>query len=147
MKIMTLNIWGGHVREPLLDFFKTHKDVDCFCLQEVYHEASHKVSTDDRWVDLNILSAIQNCLPNHHAYFRPVVHGFYGIALLMKKDLAVIEEGDFLIYENQAYEGMGPHHSRNLQWIRFKKDAQEYIVVNVHGLWNGQGKGDSPERL
>ena len=36
MKLITLNIWGGHVLEPLLNFMVSHHDVDIFCLQEVY---------------------------------------------------------------------------------------------------------------
>ena len=42
MKIISLNIWGGRVHKPLLDFLKNHTEVDVFCLQEVYHEAEGK---------------------------------------------------------------------------------------------------------
>lgn len=33
LKLITLNIWGGHVEKPLLDFINAHQDVDIFCLQ------------------------------------------------------------------------------------------------------------------
>ena len=42
---------------------------------------------------------------------------------------------------------MGPAHSRNLQWIRVQSNGKTYTVINVHGLWNGLGKTDSPDRI
>ena len=42
MKLITLNIWGGHVRNPLMEFVSSHSDIDIFCLQEVYHNAKDK---------------------------------------------------------------------------------------------------------
>lgn len=40
MKLMTLNIWSGHVHAPLLAVMQKHQEVDIFCLQEVYHNAT-----------------------------------------------------------------------------------------------------------
>ena len=38
MKLITLNIWGGKVFEPLMEFFRKHaEDTDIFCLQEVFN--------------------------------------------------------------------------------------------------------------
>jgi exonuclease III len=42
MKIVFLNTWGGRVGQPLLEFFKNHQDVDVFCLQEVWSNASQE---------------------------------------------------------------------------------------------------------
>jgi len=37
MKLISLNTWSGRGgNKALLDFFKRHKDVDVFCLQEVW---------------------------------------------------------------------------------------------------------------
>ena len=58
MKLITLNIWGGHIREPLLEFIANCQDIDIFCLQEVYNQARATISTDDRQVSLNILSEL-----------------------------------------------------------------------------------------
>jgi exonuclease III len=42
MKIISLNTWGGMAgRQPLLDFFVAHKDVDVFCLQEIWNGGEH----------------------------------------------------------------------------------------------------------
>lgn len=147
MKLMTLNIWGGHVRNPLLQFIEFHRETEIFCFQEVYHQAPAKISDDDKTVSLNIFSELQVLLPDHKPFFRPVVDQIYGIGMFVKKTIPVLEEGEILIHENPAYQGLGPTHSRNLQWIKCQFDEKTYFVMNVHGLWNGKGKTDCPERL
>jgi len=147
MKLMTLNIWGGHVRNPLLDFIVLHRDIDIFCFQEVYHNAPEKISNEDRKVSLNIFSELQALLPDHRGFFRPVVNNIYGISMFVRKEIDVLREGEVTIHENLSYSGRGPTHSRNLQWLEYRINNQIYSVLNVHGLWNGQGKTDSPERI
>lgn len=147
MKLITLNIWGGHVHKPLLDFLKKHQQVDIFCFQEVYHKANEIISTEDRLHHLNIFSEIENALPEHQGFFRPVVDNIYGMAIFVKKPNTILNEGEILIHENKNYPGKGPTHSRILQWMECHFNNTTYAIVNVHGLWNGQGKIDSPERL
>lgn len=147
MKLITLNIWGGHVRKPLLDFIRSHQDIDIFCFQEVYHNAQNKISTENRFVSLNIFSELEQLLPNHIGFFRPVVNEVYGVGTFIKKDIQVLKEGEIIIHHNENYPGEGPTHSRNLQWLECKINEQIYSILNVHGLWNGQGKKDSPERI
>ena len=147
MELITLNIWGGHVRHPLLEFITSHREVDIFCFQEVYHNAPHKISNEDRAVSLNIFSELQNLLPDHNAFFRPVVQNIYGIGIFIKKEITVLAEGDINIYDNPHYSGRGPAHSRILQWLKCQVNDQIYAILNVHGLWNGMGKTDTPDRM
>lgn len=147
MKLITLNIWGGHVYGPLLEFIKSHQEVDIFCFQEVYHNAQRKISNDDREVRLNIFSELHRLLPNHNAFFRPVVDGIYGIGMFVEKGIDVLAEGEINIHDNPNYPGIGPMHSRNLQWLQYRINHQTHTIMNIHGLWNGMGKADSPERL
>lgn len=147
MKLISLNIWGGFIRNPLLTFIKQHQDIDFFCFQEVYHNAEKKISDDDKVLSLNIFSELQELLPNHSGFFRPVVENKYGIAMFVKKDINILEEGEITIHDNPDYPGHGPTHSRNLQWVECSYNDQNYSVVNVHGLWNGRGKTDTPERM
>lgn len=147
MKLITLNIWGGHIRRPLLDFIKLHQYVDVFCFQEVYHNAESKISDEDRENTLNILTEIHHMLPGFNAFFRPVVGKSYGIGIFIKKDFEVIGEGEILIHENPDYLGFGPAHSRILQWLECRCNDRPYSIMNVHGLWNGKGKTDTPERI
>jgi endonuclease/exonuclease/phosphatase family metal-dependent hydrolase len=147
MKLITLNIWGGHIFDPLLEFIASHREIDVFCFQEVYHKAAKKISDDDRKVSLNIFSILQEALPNHRAFFRPVVGDHYGIGTFVKKEIDVVEEGEITIHHNPNYPGSGPTHSRNLQWVKCRVNDELYSIGNVHGLWNGMGKSDSPERI
>ncbi len=156
MKLITLNIWGGHVREPLLQFIAKHQNIDIFCLQEVYHKAQNKFATDDKTVSLNIFSELSDLLPNHQPFFRPVIGNMqgnaYGIGMFVKKGIKVAQEGEVTIHHNPDYptdapNGHGPTHSRKLQWIQCEIENQPYTIMNVHGLWNGMGKTDTPERI
>ena len=156
MKLMTLNIWGGHVIESLLQFVKRQQDIDIICLQEVYHEAADKFSTDDKTVSLNIFSTLNSLLPKHQSFFKPVIGqstgNAYGICMFVKEGIEIVNEGDILIHYNPDYpthapDRKGPRHSRKLQWIECRQNNTTFTVMNVHGLWNGQGKSDTPERL
>ena len=69
MKLITLNIWGGYIKEPLLKFIATHQDIDIFCFQEGYHNAPNKISTDDKENSLNIFSELQDLLPEHNVSY------------------------------------------------------------------------------
>ena len=147
MQLISLNIWGGHVRDPLLKFVEFHQDVDIFCFQEVYSNASMKMSTDDNVVSFDIFERFQELLPNHRGFFCPVLWDVYGIAAFVKKGIDVMEKGHINIYENSNYPGRGPTHPRALQWLKCKVSEKIFTIMNVHGLWNGQGKTDSEDRI
>ncbi|TAL58487.1 MAG: endonuclease/exonuclease/phosphatase family protein [Legionella sp.] len=147
MKLITLNLWGGHLRNALFKFIRQYKDVDIFCFQEVYHNAHRAVAYEDREKSLNIFSDLQKLLPNHYAIFKPAVENVYGIGMLLKNSIDIIGEGDINIHQKQHFPGIGLNHNRNLQWVECEVNKQIYSILNVHGLWNGKGKGDTPERI
>lgn len=144
---MTLNIWGGRVYQPLIDFISNQKNTDIFCFQEVYHNADSQVSTEDNVYHLDIFSEIENVLPKHIGYFRPAVNNTYGIAMFIKNSINVLKESEIIIHDNSNYPGKGPTHKRNLQCLECVLNSDVYSVFNMHGLWNGQGKSDSPDRI
>lgn len=148
MKIITLNTWSGVVLEPLLDFFQKCRNVDVFCLQEIYNDAVGKDDSHPHLdMKLDLFQRIESKLQDTHTgYFRPAYKDFYGLAIFVKKDIIVKEEGDTVIYENNNPEQRG-RHGRNLQYIRIKHQQQDLLVANVHGLWNGMGKTDTDERI
>jgi endonuclease/exonuclease/phosphatase family metal-dependent hydrolase len=147
MTLITLNIWGGIIRIPLLKFIHHHKEIDIFCLQEVYHKAPSKISPDKEQISLNIFSDLQKLLPNHYAIFKPAVENVYGIAMLVKKNIDILSEGEINIHQKKHHPGIGENHSRNLQWIECQSHGTTYSIINVHGLWNGMGKKDTPDRI
>ena len=83
MKLITLNIWGGYLKQEILNFFNNYQEIDIFCLQEVYCKADKKISTCDLKLSLDIFTEIQDELPNHIGYFRPVVNDIYGELQMM----------------------------------------------------------------
>ncbi len=147
MKLISLNIWGGRIKEPLLNFLKNSQDTDIFCFQELYNKAKTKMSDDPREASLNIFSELQELLPNYATYFRPQIETVFGIGIFIKKGINVLEEGDITIHHVPKYSGSGGDHSRNMQWIKCAIGETVYTIMNVHGLWNGKGKTDTPERI
>lgn len=146
--LISLNLWGGHVFRPLLEFISDYQDVDIFCFQELYHNAPHKFSTDNKEVNLELFSILEEKLPNHTGLFAPVVETWYGIGIFLKNDINILDNGTIFIHENPDYSGWGPTHSRKLQWAKVRlKNSDELMIVNVHGLWNGEGKTDTPARI
>ncbi len=161
MKVISLNTWGGRAgKEKLLDFFRHHKDdTDVFCLQEIWsapyehldgHAAGGK-AIDHSEVQTHGLQEISAVLSNHNVYFRPHYLDNYGLLLLVKKNLDVIEEGERFVYKNKGDvlpqgSDIG-NHPRNIQYVQLKVGDTVVTCINFHGLWNRKGKTDSEDRM
>ena len=158
MKLISLNTWGGRAgKEKLLAFFEKHKEVDIFCLQEIWSgpyeylegkEAGGLPIKNDG-IMIRGMQEISNLLTTHTAYFRPHHGDHYGLMLLVKKDLEVVEEGEVFVYREKGYvpEGDVGFHARNVQYVTVATTNGNRTIGNFHGMWNGQGKGDSEDRL
>lgn len=135
--------------EPLLEFFERNKDVDVFCLQEIYSNAEGKTQRHPELdMKLDLYEQLEQLLVDTHVgYFRPAHKDFYGQAIFVKKELSVEEEGDILIFENADTNHGRGRHNRNLQYVRVMRNGMPTLIANVHGLWNGMGKTDTEERL
>ncbi len=148
MKLITLNTWGARIKEPFTEFIKQHQNIDIFCLQEVYDKAGEIMNEEYPDSNHDLFTKLIELLPQHNGFFRPVLQGVYGIAIFIKKDYQVLEEGEILIHSrNQEGTINDGHHNRNMQWIKFNYQGKIFTVMNVHGLWNGKGKTDVPERI
>ncbi len=159
MRIITLNTWGGRAgKSELLNFFKQYEDTtDVFCLQEIWSapyehlegSAAGGKAIDHEQIMVYGLQEISEALPNHTAYFRPHHLDNYGLLMLIRKDLPVIEEGEVYVYKEKDYkpEGDVGNHARNIQYIKTEDKGEPVTVINFHGLWNGQGKTDTDDRI
>jgi endonuclease/exonuclease/phosphatase family metal-dependent hydrolase len=147
MKLITLNIWGGYLRNPLLRFIHNHRHIDIFCFQELYSNANKPLTHKEKELSLNIFADLKKLLPDHQAIFKPAVQNIYGIGMFIKNSIDIIGEGEINIHQKQHYPGIGLNHDRNLQWIECVYNKKIVSILNVHGLWNGKGKKDTPERL
>src|SRR5258706_9040110 len=100
MILISLNIWGGRVYEPLVKFFEDNQDIDIFCLQEIYHNAPEPL-IEDQGDKLNLFSEIASLLPNHNPYFRSHVFDYFGLAVFVNKNIKVVEEGDIFVFKER----------------------------------------------
>ncbi len=158
MKILSLNTWGGRPhKEAQLDFFKNQSDIDIFCLQEIWGDPyeSH-VSKKTGGVVINRseiwttgLDDLSSLFSNHASLFHPHFGDKYGLLMFVNKKFEILDSGELFVYKEKGWthEEDGGNHARNIQWAKLKTTQGTRVVINFHGLWNGQGKGDSEDRL
>ena len=143
MKLITLNTWGGRAGKALLlDFFRKYKDVDVFCLQEI-----SKVPFENFE---GLLQEISEELSGHQSYFHTQYLDHYGLQTLVKKNLAVTEDGEVFVYKHKGYvkeEDIGDH-GRAIQHVTLNLKDSPITIINFHGLWKkGINKTDTIDRI
>lgn len=143
MKLICLNLWGGRIREPLLDFIRRHEDVDVFCFQEIYNKAKTSMAPIKVEPDLRLLETLEATLPHHTAFFEPVILDVFGIGMFVKNTHKISDQGAILLYENPNYAMFGGDHDTKMQWVRMGP----LTIMNARGLYTGTGKGDTPTRI
>lgn len=159
MKIIFLNIWGGKVYGPLMEFLRpTPADTDFFCFQEVFDspEQNRTVSWGGR---ADIFRSLCDALPDFTPHYSIAMHDFdgdhatdfplsHGIAIFARNNITIASHGDFLIAGEQWH---GPGTSKifphKLQYLRFEKDGRPYTLAHLHGVAVPGDKRDTPERL
>jgi exonuclease III len=151
MRLISLNTWGGQAGlSGLEEFFRKYEPVEVFCLQEIWQVCDLSlIDAPNPAVVLNLLEEIASFLPNHRYFFRPQYRGVFGLATFVRKDLSVIEEGEHFVFGKQGDENrlaVG-NHARNIQYLTVPLGQSIATIINFHGLWNGKGKTDSPDRL
>ncbi len=142
---------------------------DILCLQEVTHTAAAGGWTrfDDADRSLpqraNLLADVRSLLPRHHALFTASDAGpvrdhegrshqqDFGLAAFVAETLPVVGtrsafvHGDYVEHQDQWPTDGRP---RAAQAVRvFDRPSQRFVtVVQVHGLRDPRGKGDTPDR-
>lgn len=156
MKLINLNVECGIVYEPLMDFIKKHSvDTDIFCFQEVFHNAD-TTKIRSFLVDKakpKLFSELQNILIDFNGYHFPTEEGeFGGLAIFIRKSFTVNKVDNVVISRESSktidesdedYFAMG----RNLQCIEFNYLGKIYTILNFHGIWIVNGKGDTEKRI
>lgn len=158
MKLITLNTWGGRAgKDKLLEFFDQHRDTDIFCLQEIWSDQDDDyegqvvggLPVEHSNIMVYGLQEITALLTEHTPYFRPHFTDDYGLLIMIKNSITVLDEGEVYVHKHKGYQPKGDvgRHARNVQYITFATEHGVRSVLNFHGLWNGRGKGDSADRL
>lgn len=166
MKILSLNVWGGLVHGPLLDYIAT-VDADVYCLQEVsraplaradwltYRDGAHVLQQR-----ADLYREIKAVLGGHEAFFCPTARGElfdgdrpcpqeFGIATFVRGDIAVIGQAQDFIHGGFAADGFGPHpRARNAHCLRLfdYRGNRPVTIAHLHGLRDPAGKDDTPAR-
>lgn len=150
MKLISLNTWGGIVKDELHDFItKQSADTDIFCFQEIFDNAVNARVDVLGDIDINLYDTITKLLPNHKGYHAPSQDDDEGLAIFVKPHIKLNEVGDVFVhrYRNAMENDDGTTIGRNIQYAQFTENDKDYTIINFHGLWNGGGKTDSPDRL
>lgn len=145
MKLVSLNTWGGRTGQSLLDFFTQHSDLDVFLLQEVFDKGS-RLTSFHQAADVELFEHIQQTIPSHKGYFAPAQFNEWGLASFIKRQLPLQDIGDLFIHRHRdaMVEHDGTTVGKNIQYLKFPGNL---TLINIHGLWNGQGKGDTEDRI
>lgn len=149
MKLISLNTWGGILKRDLEVFIKEQaKDTDIFCFQEVFDNAvnARKVLGD---IDINLYGTLVSWLPGYESFYAPSQTDDEGLAIFIKPNIKPHAVGDIFVhrYLDAMESDDGKTIGRNIQYLQFTNEGQDYTIINFHGLWNGGGKGDSEDRL
>jgi hypothetical protein len=166
-RILSLNAWGGRVHEPLMRYLP-EVDADVICLQEVTRTPSRGAEwlayRDGSLVlpqRANLFDEVRAAFPGHEAFFAPVARGDlfdgdevvaseFGLATFVRKSHPVIGQALGFIHGAFSADGWGDHpRSRNAHGIRVLSYGlnRAITVVQLHGLRDPAGKGDTPARL
>jgi exonuclease III len=160
MKLITLNLWGGKLYNPLIEFIKTHSDnVDIFCFQDLLFGAEPNFSPVHRG-RINIYEEIKEILFNFNSYkfLNPkesLMHGEIlskevgcGQAIFVRKNLKVLSSGNFMGCDKSTYMEDGLIVDGRCQWVRIENGTENFSIMNVHGIWQKDSmKRDTPERI
>lgn len=159
MKLISLNIWGGRVYEPLLKFVREQcAEIDVFCFQEVYRTSAQRIATET--ARANIYQELADILPDFVGYYTPTEDNWaeegptdfpleYGLAIFVKKSFTDTDFRDTFIHKHKGAprSEIGFSAARAMQILQVAADGKTYTICNLHGLHNGKGKTDSDERV
>ena len=163
MKLISLNLWGGIVGQPLFDWLqKKSIDTDIFCFQEVFDAPNPPAKTGKKHEHYQLKSQLEKLLPDFTLVFREHVYNFdmsgnvdftlkYGLAIAIKNTKLdnILDEGDTMIFGSKRMGfTMDRPTDRNLQYLRLKINDKILNILNYHGIWiKDAGKLDNEFRL
>ena len=166
MKVLSLNVWGGMLHAPLIDYLAT-VDADVYCLQEVPRAVAARsewLTYRDGTVTLqqraNLYREIAAALPGHDGFFAPAMRGElmdgdrpcwqeFGLATFVRQDFPVIGQAMDFVHGAFSPHAFGAHpRARNAHAVRLYDYTADraLCVAQFHGLRTENGKDDTPER-
>lgn len=159
MKVITLNIWGGKIHLPLLEFLAQQAPTtDIFCFQEVFFGESDAFSIQGTVPD--IFSQLCSTLIKFNPYIRIAPEGSLfqgestlgtkiGLVIFVKQWIQVTTEGGLFTYDQEDEFAKNPQLTMtgNFQYVILDVADKGCLIGNLHGVWQTEGKGDTVVRL
>jgi endonuclease/exonuclease/phosphatase family metal-dependent hydrolase len=167
LRMISLNAWGGRVHEPLMRYLRD-ADPDVLCLQEVTrspHATSDWLVYRDGAFELpqraSLYEDVKAVLPGHEAMYAPVARGTllegerevaseFGLGTFVRGSFPIIGQHLGFVHGQFSADGWGEHpRPRNAHGIRIHRydTGSAVTIVQMHGLRDLAGKGDTPARL
>jgi len=161
MLLISLNIWGGKVYDPLIKFINKHKDkTDIFFFQEVFKSDRNVITHDSH---SNIIEDIIKHLPDFNIYYSPTAKDHdtkgkvdfpleFGQATFVRKNIKVIRQGEVFVHKkfneiNDYYPDGRVDFPRNFIYSEIEHEGKKFLALNIHGFWQPAPKIDTPERF
>lgn len=142
MRIITLNLLRGEIREPLAEFLKKHSPAtDIFLFQEMPGPMSRN--------DMPFLTSaeIEDILSGFNNYSKKYSRNgghLRDVGFFVKKEISIKESGEVEIHNSSIFDETVEHLWRDLNYVVLDNGQ---LIVNFHGLWDGPDKLDRPRRL
>ena len=156
MKLISLNAWGCRITESFLAFVTENVDsTDIFCFQEILKGGQGRTGTFDELK--SAFEDISGLLQNHTGYFLEYgKDGYYdeplenrdfdfGIASFVRSSLKH-SRGDGCILRDSR-KTWSDYSGRLASGVALAVLIDEYVVVNIHGLWQGSIKEDTEAKI
>ncbi len=161
MKLISLNVWGGRVYTELVKFLEREKsNTDIFCFQEVLDygrgepgpdakEAKARHQPKEFQEKSDLYKKLTEILSDFNPFLsEPYSSGMERLAVFVRKGISVSEETLQVHKPFQVDVNGKPYYvACLLQHVHVEIGDKSYDVANVHGLWQGGSKSDTPERL
>jgi len=162
MRILSLNTWGGQRYHKLLEFVASHARpshphaVDVFCFQEVFDTTGGPAESNG--ARMNLMSELERVLLSYRSFYAPSEGGAdyqgnvsfpvsYGLAMFVVEGYKMGRMGSHFVHHGQTSGDKFCKKPRNVQYVELCAGKDAMTVYNFHGVWNGNGKGDSEDRL
>lgn len=161
MLLVSINIWGGRVYDPLISFINKHKEkTDIFFFQEVFRSDRNVITHENH---SNIINDLISLLPEFDYYYSATATGHdtkgkvdfpleFGQATFIRKGIKVNRQGDVFVHKKfneigEYYEDGRVNFPRNFIYSEIEHEDKKFLVLNLHGLWQPAPKIDIPERI
>jgi endonuclease/exonuclease/phosphatase family metal-dependent hydrolase len=153
MKLINVNLRCGIAYEPTMAFIKKmSSDIDIFCFQEVFHDAT-VIRSVLKGARPNLFSEIQELTPDFAGYYAaPLERDVGGLAMFIRKSF-VVDAADNIVIFDESNVGMDENDKdyfamgRNLQRVEFNYLGKTYTIFNFHGMWIPGSKTDTEKRI